>query len=466
MFKVEATPLVPEVSLLLDQDRNKSVQLNLYTSVNNHNKSTNPRKEDQKDVPYGNHYESYNTWKAKNAQLLSDITGSSGGPETVSRYSSLRQNNGTQKDHLHNKDVHQSDEFNSNGPINKQLPCANQISNKPELECTSRNGNLVHHPMQKIDQLPVNSSICYTQTAINHSQPYEVMHPYHQYPSSFNQTKSCFQAASNRHFNKDMMQFPNMHFNARNDHKRQQNVYFSKQLQTTPDNNINQTNSNQGQCPCENDQCRGTSNNRVEYINSQPCELKEERCKDVKTPYEKLISPLDIAHVNNQAIIDLYHIINLQNEQIFMLQQQVKQVLKLHLHCEQSSKPDFNCQNCPCMQKKNSAFDKSSGEDTHKHNDDVKSKADKTSSNNVSENIEKSKRSIGVMTSSVEKTDVSNKNVEEQHENHSLSKERQKKKLHTKPIAQPFHHQRYLNHRTLGNTEERSRKTVSQRTVK
>jgi len=123
-------------------------------------------------------------------------------------------------------------------------------------------------------------------------------------------------------------------------------------------------------------------------------------------PKINVISPFEIAQVKKDTIVDLYNIIRLQNEQILMLQQQVNQVLQLHLDCNKSVKENQSCQ---CSQKK---FD---GDMRNKisQTDEVKTYlnentctqkigpvAQNTKCNNVS------KHSVGVMTSCIDGSNV------------------------------------------------------------
>lgn len=457
---MEATPLVPEVSLLLDQDKNKSIHLNTNPRINSvENKSIKSRIESNKEVPYGNQFESYNTWKAKNAQLLSAITGSSMGPETVPGNPSTRKNNSIQRDQVYNKEVHYpvEDKYVGPSPLNKPLPSASPV-NKPEPEYSGGNGNFSHHPFKKIDQHQINPPsmpVFYTQSAHNCTQP----NPHHQYPGIFNQTKSCFPVAPSGLLPiNNGMHLPNIELNSHQHLKRQQNVYLPEQLQTAADNIPKQVIANQD-CQCGHGQCGVTANNRIQYENAQSCVTTEDRRKEMQTPFGKLPSPLDIAHVNNQAIIDLYHIINLQNEQIFMLQQQVKQVLQLHFDCEKSSKQNFNCQHCPCLQKNNCGSEKVAS-------NDVKNKTDQNPSNNNSKNTDISKRSIGVMTSSVEKTEQTSTNGARQTENHASSKVRQKKKRQINSTAPSTNDSRHPSRRDLVNADEGGRKKSIPNTTK
>lgn len=398
-------PLVPEVSLLFDQDKSRSFHI---TSTPEENKQKG-KEEYKLEIPHSifpqNQLESYNSWKAKNAQALHTITGSLNGAETKKQTSGSKMSSDYRNKHTN--------------PNNAVFSVADSVTSPP----------IYRHPVPKsvyTDQVRVGVN---SQSQAQGSEEFALRQMGR---PTFNQ---CNDVVENNPFYRpypqndsdlqyrvgevipQMKHYQNAHYihekNAQpalppalHDPYTAKKAYIisnshathepARKLQERDIHERKSCHTNQGYCECRHENNKAAFKNRIE----SDCGREEDRahniglqCKD-----SKAVSPLDIAQINNQTVMELYKIINVQNEQILMLQQQVKQVLQIHLDCDRkvvNEKP--LCHNCPCEQKPN----RNSKNDSNKHECNCNESEDLVqhkASCSVSANSKTPKRSVGIMT--------------------------------------------------------------------
>lgn len=395
-------PLVPEVSLLFDQDKSRSFHV---TSTPEENKQKG-KEEYKLEIPHSifpqNQLESYNSWKAKNAQALHTITGSLNRPETKKQTSGKKMSSDlrnkctnpnvafSRADSVISPPVYRhqvpksmytdqvrvgvnSQSQGSDGYAHRQMgrpsfnQCNDVVENNPSYRPYPQNDtDLQYRGGQISPQMKHFQNAHYipeknTQTALPLAphDPYSAKNPY---------------VIANIHAT---------HEPARKLHER--DIHEAKSCQTI-----------QGYCECRHESNKAAFKNRKE----SDCGREEDRahiqCKDLK-----VVSPLDIAQINNQTVMELYKIINVQNEQILMLQQQVKQVLQIHLDCDRkvvNEKP--LCHSCSCEQRPNRNFKN----DSNKHDcncNEPENKVQHKASCSTSASNKTPKRSVGIMTALV-----------------------------------------------------------------
>lgn len=396
-------PLVPEVSLLFDQDKSRSFHI---TSTPEESKQK--RKEEYNlEIPHSifpqNQLESYNSWKAKNAQALYTITGSLNRADTKKQTSGTKMSSDLRSKHTTPKSVysgadsiisppvyrHQAPKSVYNDQVRVGVNCQSQAQvgeefahrqvGRPSFNQYSNvvENNPCHRPYPQNDTD--------LQYRVGETIP-QMKHKNAHYVHESN-TQPAFPLALHDPFTaKKAYIISNTHATHETARKIQERDICEP----------NSCQNNQGYCECRHENNKAAFKNRIE----SDCGREEGRahniglqCKD-----SKVMSPLDIAQINNQTVMELYKIINVQNEQILMLQQQVKQVLQIHLDCDRkvvNEKP--LCHNCPCEQKPN----RNSNNESNKHDcncNEPENVVQHKASCGISASKKTPKRSVGIMT--------------------------------------------------------------------
>lgn len=392
-------PLVPEVSLLFDQDKSRSFYITSSPEVNKQESNSEYKLENGHSIYPNNQLESYNSWKAKNATVLYTLTGSLNKSDTKKQRAESKMSSDLRNKHTYPNEVFSGADAITSSPVHR------------------------HHVPKTIytDQIRAGVSNCQSQESagfthrqigIQRHNTLENNPLYRPYPQNDNnlQYREC-------EINPQMTNFQNAHHNHESNTRPTlplvtHDPYNSQQAYPVPNSHASHEpasklqqrdfheptvcQTNPGYCECRHKNNMAGFKNQIESDNTR-AEGREHylglQCKD-----SKVESSLDIAKINNQTVMDLYKIINLQNEQILMLQQQVKQVLQIHLDCDRkvvSEKP--LCHSCPCEQRPN----KNCKNDSNKHDcncNEQENFVQHKASCSTAVSIKPPKRSVGIMT--------------------------------------------------------------------
>uniref|UniRef100_A0A1B6MR92 Uncharacterized protein n=1 Tax=Graphocephala atropunctata TaxID=36148 RepID=A0A1B6MR92_9HEMI len=485
-----------EVSLLLDQEKNKSIHLNSPAIVQPTKESTGKnmqRQEQQSELPESNQVkESYNTWKARNAHALHDVTGRTLSTKQVLRspkVNEVRRPHTTNNEHFYSQ---RPQTAISSPTVASQVPhnIYGNHGHKPSLELYPRidenlshcnidrqntdcrrddkynyenysrtnenNINLVNKP--NIETPRIDESV----THCNFSKQNTHRHKYnHENYSRTNENCPCpeFHCSPKQSQNR-VPKHPsstNMHSKDKDFqiHKvyPQCNSYnlksssCSRNIPEPQSPNYSENGCNQEQCQCGRGKVGNNSTNGMELASRN-------------IPFTAIAAPLNLDHLN-QSIVNLYNMIHLQHEELFRLKQEVMQN---RLDCERFSKEKVACHQCSCEHKNNQTVkanfsnsnnSKSESVQTVTHLDERKSRSLRTA--------DRPKCTAGVTTSLTEESDDSSPTSPEKPktitQTTGLTNKKPKRKIAEKKYKSPPHYQKLPNERKLIREKKRREKT-------
>lgn len=386
-------PLVPEVSLLFDQDKSRSFHITSTPEENKQKGKEEYKLENPHSIFPQNQLESYNSWKAKNAQALHTITGSLNRAETKKQSSGSKMTSDFRNKHTnHNAVFSGADAITSPPVYRQQVPKSvytDQAQDSEEFARRQMGRPTFNQCNDVVENNPLYRPYPQNDTGLQYRggeiipqmKHYQNTHYIHEKP-----TQPALPSAShNPYTTKKAYIISNTHATHEPARKLQdRDIHEPKSCQM-----------NLGYCECRHENNKAVFKNQIE----SECRRGEDRAHNIGLPCNdsKVVSPLDIAQINNQTVMELYKIINVQNEQILMLQQQVKQVLQIHLDCDRkvvNEKP--LCHNCPCEQRPN----RNLKNDSNKHDcncNEPENVQHKASCSNSASN-KTPKRSVGIMT--------------------------------------------------------------------
>ncbi|XP_046669553.1 uncharacterized protein DDB_G0287625-like [Homalodisca vitripennis] len=453
-----------EVSVLLDQEKSTSIHLNspsVTQSIKERLEKNMQRQEQQSELSEAKqvHRESYNTWKARNAHALQDITGSSLERTKSSvkqavrspKVSDVRRPQTISNEHFYSQS-HQH--VTSPQPAVIQAlhdKYTNHVST-PRVESYPREDeNLTRYNTHQ-----QNTNNCQSNDKYKHENCYRTNeNPYvrdiHNFSKLSQNQLHNISPVVNTHKSQSKVrdhQVDNVH--------PQCNTHRHRLCRDIPEQrspNYRENHFNQDQCDC----------NQVK-VGNNPTNAMELANRDIALT--NIASPLNIAHVNNQSVMELYNMIHLQNEQILMLQQQIKQI---HLQLLQIpiDNERFVEQKIACLKLTNdNKNDKASKDNCNCNNN--KSIGTQTQYNSKektskpSNNADRSNRSA--MTSNTEDSDNnSSTSSEKTKTNNHKNQTKSKKKVAQKKYKSPSHSQKEPNKKKLHKEKEKKQHTKSLR---
>lgn len=405
-------PSVPEVSLLLDMGNIKPINLQSYPLVNcrpTEQVSENSRNIQQKEISYGNQNESFKSWKAKNLELLNTVTGSYDSPGSIKRSTSSAISNGICRKMVSHNGVQLPQ---AGMPTTQPLTSVNLVNRHQEKQFQEENVNLGH---QQVANMSVGE----------HCSNSSLMMPvYHTYPMN-----SCSRCAGTNVVQPQLQQYlstvccqknmcapmETIGFVPVNKNIQNQTGYCNRPSQFRPQNIDTVRENNIEECQCGHSNRGNLSHDQ--HTNPH-CALNEAMWKDLSNSH---------IQANNKVILELYNIISLQNEQISILNEQVKKVLKIHKDCDNNRQQYFNSHSCACYQEKSGNNEQKDCPNVHKDGNAVGS--DENTLNHPEIN-KRTMRSIGVMINMEEQNKDTILKTVKKIKSHSAPKTKKKKQPH------------------------------------